>query len=474
MFARSVYPDMRNTLLLLLVACSLHAQPALPPTPAGKMLSIWLDVFNRGDRAEMKQLYEKYNPERVASLDGAVDFRKGTGGFTIYSIGKSEPNEIEAVIREREGTGNYAKLSMKVTDGDPAQIKALGIRVMPPPPGAPVMARLKQDETIAGWKAHIAKQAASDDFSGVYLWGKNGKTFASGAIGMADRESKTPVTLDTKFRIGSMNKMFTSIATLQLVEKEKFALDAPILRYLPDYPNKDLATKVTIRHLLTHTGGTGDIFTDEFEQHRLELRTLQDYVKLFGPRGLAFEPGAKFAYSNYGFILLGALIEKVSGQSYYDYVQEHIFKPAGMTSTASLPESDTVTARSSGYRKEDGKWVSNKPTLPWRGTSAGGGYSTAGDLFKFAQALTEGKLLGKTLLAEATKSQQKESGYGFGFSTSDRDGMREFGHGGGAPGMNGELKVYPGSGQVVVVLSNLDPPAAQRVTEWLTARMPKE
>ena len=474
MSVSSVFPIMRNIILFLITVFAIKAQPALPETPAGKTLAKWLEVFNGGERAQMKQFLETYNPERLSGLDGAVDFRKNTGGFHLFRVDKSEPREIEAIVREREGEGNYAKLTMKVADGDPARITALGIRVTEPPADAPVSARLGGEEAVAGWQAEIAKQVAAENFSGAYLWAKNGKVIASGAAGLADREEKVSNTLETKFRIGSMNKMFTSVATLQLVEKGKLALDEPVIRYLPDYPNRELASKVKIRHLLTHTGGTGDIFGPEFDKHRLELRTLNDYVNLYGKRGLAFEPGAKSEYSNYGFLLLGVLIEKVSGQGYYDYVRDHIFRLAGMTNTDSLPEGDGVAKRSIGYMKGKGQWAPNTDTLPWRGTSAGGGYSTVGDLMKFAQALTSHKLIGAALLAEATKTQVKESGYGFGFGTSNRGGMRAFGHGGGAPGMNGELQIFPDSGQVVVVLSNLDPPSASKVSGWLTSRMPKE
>ena len=103
-----------------------------------------------------------------------------------------------------------------------------------------------------------------------------------------------------------MNKMFTAVAILQLVEAGKVELTAPLGKYLPDYPNREVATKVTIHQLLTHTGGTGDIFGPDFDAHRTELRTLADYVKLYGKRGLEFKPGSRWEYSNYGFILLGA------------------------------------------------------------------------------------------------------------------------------------------------------------------------
>ncbi len=351
MYRACVLPYMRKLILLLIAACAIKAQPALPDSPAGKTLSKWLEVFNKGDRAEMKDFRETLHPGLPGSLDGDLNFRSMTGGFNLIRVEKSEPGEIEAIVQERGGSGNHAKLAMKVSDGDPIRIVRLGIRVMEPPAGAPVAARLSVEEAAAGWKAEVEKQAAADDFSGVYLWGKNGKVIASEAVGMADREAKVANTMDTKFRIGSMNKMFTATATLQLVEKGKLALDEPLIHYLPDYPNKELASKVSIRHLLSHMGGTGNIFGEEFDKHRLELKTLSDYVKLYGQRGPKFEPGSKSEYSNYGFLLLGVLIEKVSGQSYYEYVRENIFRPAGMTGTDSLPEQDSVAKRSAGYMK---------------------------------------------------------------------------------------------------------------------------
>ena len=171
---------------------------------------------------------------------------------------------------------------------------------------------------------------------------------------MADRERKVPNTLTTRFRIGSMNKMFTAVAILQLAQAGKLKLDDPFGKYLTDYPNKELASKVTLHQLLTHTGGTGDIFGPDFDTHRTELKTLQDYVKLYGNRGPEFPPGSKWVYSNYGFILLGLVVEKVSGQNYYDYVNTHIYDVAGMNNSGSEPEDKMVTNRSVGYTKPPG------------------------------------------------------------------------------------------------------------------------
>jgi len=317
--------------------------------------------------------------------------------------------------------------------------------------------------------------ATTGEFSGAVLIAKNGRPLFSRAYGLADRERRIPNTLDTRFRIGSMNKMFTAVAILQLVEAGKIELSAALGQYLNDYPNKDVASKVTIRQLLTHTGGTGDIFGPDFDAHRNQLRTHSDYIELYGKRGLEFEPGSRWAYSNYGMVLLGAVIERVTGQSYYDYVQEHVYEPAGMTRTGSLPEDQAVLDRSIGYTRPPGttRWVRNTNTLPYRGTSAGGGYSTVTDLARFADALMSHKLLRPDSTEQLITGKVEALGremYAYGFEDRrDVDGHGSVGHGGGAPGMNGDLRIYPKCGYVVAALANIDPPAAQSATAWVCA-----
>jgi D-alanyl-D-alanine carboxypeptidase len=334
-----------------------------------------------------------------------------------------------------------------------------------------VLHRMSEAEALAALSERADELAAADEFSGAVLVARDGRVLLEDAWGLADREPDFANTLDTKFRIGSMNKMFTAVATLQLVEAGKLALDDPIGKHLPDYPNEDVAAKVTVEDLLTHSGGTGDIFGPEFERNRLNLRQHDDYVDLYGSRPLRFEPGSRFEYSNYGYVLLGAVIEAVTGQSYYDYVRNNVFGPAGMTSTDSLPESEDVPHRAIGYMRSGDAWVANTDTLPWRGTAAGGGYSTVGDLMRFAQALNSGALISKATLTEATRPHQQDYGYGFDVRQQP---IRSYGHGGGAPGMNGDLRVYPGLGYVVVGLSNLDPPAASNLVDFFGLRMPDQ
>ena len=337
-----------------------------------------------------------------------------------------------------------------------------------------VLHRLPQAQALAALTDHAAERAHAGEFAGAVLVARHGKVLLQDAWGRADRKAGVANTPATRFRIGSMNKMFTAVATLQLAEAGKLKLDDPIGAHLPDYPNKEVAAKVTVRHLLTHTGGTGDIFGPEFEEHRLQLREHRDYLKLYGRRGLTQEPGARFEYSNYGFVLLGALIEQVTGGSYDDYVRDHVFRRAGMRSTGARPESVDVPDRAVGYlRASPGSdWAPNTDTLPWRGTAAGGGYSTVGDLLRFAQALDSGRLISEATLAEATRPHQQQ--YGYGFDVQGQGRLRSYGHGGGAPGMNGELRIFPQLGYVVVSLSNLDPPAASELVEFFTLRMPDQ
>jgi D-alanyl-D-alanine carboxypeptidase len=343
-----------------------------------------------------------------------------------------------------------------------------------------VLHRLTEAEALAALGGFVREEASADRFSGAVLVAKDDKVLFSKAYGLADREREIPNTVQTRFRIGSMNKMFTAVAILQLVEAGKVNLTASLGTYLTDYPNHEVAEQVTIHQLLTHTGGTGDIFGPEFEVHREELRTLGDYVELYGERGPEFEPGSQWVYSNYGFILLGAVIEAVTGRSYYDYVDGHVYQPAKMTRTGSRPEDQTVLDRAIGYMDPSGgtDWHPNTHTLPYRGISAGGGYSTVGDFALFADALLNHELLGPDsteLLITGKEEIGPSVEYAYGFEDHrDVEGNGWVGHGGGAPGMNGDLRIYLPSGYVVVVLANLDPPAAQRISEFLDLRLPLE
>ena len=328
----------------------------------------------------------------------------------------------------------------------------------------------------AALHARLEAAAAANTFAGAVRIVRNGQTVFEGAYGLADRGQGVPNSLLTKFRVGSMNKMLTAVAVLQLVQAGSVKLDATLGTYLPDYPNVDMASKVTIHHLLTHTGGTGDIFGPEFTAHRLDLREPDDYLQLYGTRSLLFPPGSLWEYSNYGFMLLGAVVEKVSGMRYDDYIAAHVLAPAGMTDAGAAPEETFVPGRSVGYMWQGGTLVSNAPTLPYRGTPAGGWYATVGDFERFAAALREHRLLDPAhtdlLLAGKVTMGQSVVKYAYGFIDRVQAGRRLVGHGGAAPGMSGELSFEPNGGYTVVVLSNLSAPAATLIEAFILGNLP--
>jgi D-alanyl-D-alanine carboxypeptidase len=452
---------------LFLIAASLTAAP-MTETPALTVFKQWLDAFNSGDTSRLSAFWQKYGGHGLGDrVEGDLRLRNMTAGMAIFRV--VEDTERHVVVLMKENRGAWSESTLDLASTNPPVIAGMMGHPTSPPESSGLSSR-NDEELATQIRNYVNGLSGVDEFSGAILIAHHGHIVLEQAWGLADNAKQLRNTPDTQFCIGSMNKMFTSVAILQLVQQGKLALDKPIVTWWPDYPNRDLAGKVTVRELLNHTGGTGDIFTPEFESHRLETRTLADYVKLFGDRAVAFEPGTRMEYSNYGFILLGRLIEIVSGEPYQTYVREHIYEPAGMLHTESRPESDNVTGRAVGYSQGPRGLVANTDKMPWSGTSAGGGYSTVGDLYLFAQALQSGKLLSPEFLSEATRGSALRSDYGLGFYVLPDGG---YGHGGGAPGINGELHILPHSGYTLVALANRDPRMATNMVDVITGALPR-
>jgi CubicO group peptidase (beta-lactamase class C family) len=344
--------------------------------------------------------------------------------------------------------------------------------------------KMTDAQTIQDLGKNVDRLAAQDKFSGAVLVAKGNKILFEHAYGYADHAFNVLNKVDTKFNLGSMGKMFTGVAVLQLAQEGKLSLDDKLIKDMPDYPNKDVANQITIRQLLTHTSGLGDFFGPEFIGSSMaKFDTLESLLPLFVDKPLQSEPGAKWSYSNAGFIVLGLVIQHVSGESYYDYVRTHIFEPAGMTNTGNFPWDADVPDRAMGYMSGGSPGAPRKSNIfvLQRGGSAGGGYSTVGDLLKFATALEEGKLLNKTYTDMDMTGQVATSRlgvkYGFGMEESFVNGVRIVGHAGGGPGINSNLDIYPGLGYTVAIMSNYDnamPLVNQRLQIELTGEsLPK-
>lgn len=466
-YTENMWKRVLPMLSLFLIAAFLSAMP-VSETPALQVFQQWLDAFNSGDASRIAAFWQKYGSQGHGDrVNGDLRLRNMTAGMTIFRV--VEDTETHLVVLMKENRGAWSESILDLRSTNPPVIAGMMGHPVSPPEGSENSVR--SDEDLARRvREHVSGMSGADAFSGAILIAHHGQIVFDQAWGMADTGKQIPNTTHAQFCIGSMNKMFTAVAILQLVEDGKLTLDKPIATWWPEYPNRNLAAKVTIRELLSHTGGTGDIFTPEYEAHRLETRTLADYVKLFGERPVAFEPGTRMEYSNYGFILLGRIIEIVSGEPYQSYVRRRIFEPAGMFHTDSRPESEHGEGRAVGYTHSPAGLVANTNTMPWSGTSAGGGYSTVGDLYLFAQALQSGKLLSPVLLNEATRGSTLRADYGLGFYVLPDGG---YGHGGGAPGVNGELHILPHSGYTLVALANRDPRMATNIVDFITGALPK-
>jgi CubicO group peptidase (beta-lactamase class C family) len=313
---------------------------------------------------------------------------------------------------------------------------------------------LSEPQIAAAITAYARQLHEAGHFSGVVLAGRAGKVVVSGAYGLADIASRTPNTLETRFNIGSINKLFTKVAIAQLAEAGKLSLDDTVRKHLPELALAG-ADKITIRHLLDHVSGMGDIFGPRYiAAPPSRLRELADFVPLFADQPLAFEPGGGERYSNAGYVTLGLIIERLTGETYRDHVARRVFAPANMTSTGFWAPDEHVARRATGYRNVEGggprQRVPNTDTLPGRPSSAGGAFSTAGDLLRLWQAVRSGKLLSPAWTNWMLNGS---------FDDARRD--RSIGLGGGAPGINAALE--SSDGWIVIALANFDPPSAMAV-----------
>jgi D-alanyl-D-alanine carboxypeptidase len=265
--------------------------------------------------------------------------------------------------------------------------------------GAEAPRRMSDAELVRDLRSHMDRLVEEDRFSGTVLFAKDGKPLFEQAYGFANRAFDAKNNVDTKFNMASMAKLFTATSILQLAGQGKLSLDDTLSQVLPDYPNEEVASKVTIRHLLMHRSGLGDYVGRKLvEVNPWTLRSIRDYLPFFVDNPLLFEPGTQHSYSNAGMLVLGLVIEHLSGQRFEDYVDAHLFKPAGMVDSGYYTSADDIPNLALGYTRT-GVEPGEPPKIALRlGSGAGpaggsGTYTTVGDLLRFAQAVKEGKLL---------------------------------------------------------------------------------
>jgi CubicO group peptidase (beta-lactamase class C family) len=286
---------------------------------------------------------------------------------------------------------------------------------------------------------------------------KNGQTVIRKGYGLADLELQVPVEPDMVFRLGSITKQFTAVSILILAQEGRLGLQDEITKFLPDYPTQ--GRKITIEHLLTHTSGIQS-YTDMAEWLPLWRKdfSMKELVDLFKDKPMQFEPGESWAYNNSGYVLLGAIIEKISGESYEQFVDGHIFKPLGMKSSCYGSTERVIPRRVPGYQMGQGGFV-NAPYLSMTQPYAAGSLlSNVDDLADWSEAVFSGKLVKKEWLDKAFTPYKlkngESSGYGYGWFTADFGGHRSIEHGGGINGFTSYAMTFPEDGIYLAILTN--------------------
>jgi CubicO group peptidase (beta-lactamase class C family) len=260
--------------------------------------------------------------------------------------------------------------------------------------------------------------------------------------------------METAFNLASVNKMITAVAVAQLVEAGKLSFDDPLAKFLPDFPNPRAAREIRIKHLLSHTSGLGSYLGAGISGSR--AGTVDEMMRFATDTGTAFAPGTRWRYSNTGFLVLGKVIEKASGQSYFDYVREHVLVPAGMRGTEWYAKDRLPPQAAIGYDREHergpGAYSDHIAALPYRGGPAGGGYSTAPDMLRFAEAFRTGRLVSPAMVRVLTTPKSASPEYGYGFTVDPEGGV--VGHSGGFEGTSTNMDLFLEDGYTAIVLSN--------------------
>ena len=299
--------------------------------------------------------------------------------------------------------------------------------------------------------------ARAERFSGAILVARDGKVLVSKGYGMADVENDVPNTPETKFRLGSLTKQFTAAAVLLLQERGKLSVQDSVCKYVAPCP--EAWQPVTLHHLLSHTAGVPN-FTNpaafpDYVRTKREPTTVEALIGRFRDRPLDFKPGENWNYSNSGYVLLGHVVEKVSGKSYESFLRENIFEPLKMTSTGYDHADEVVKRRARGYAAGPDGGVVNAShidmSIPF---AAGGLYSTVGDLYLWDQALYTEKLLKKSSLDAMFTAVRNDYGYGFGVRKLFN--RRVASHGGGIEGFSTTINRFPDDRVTVIVLSNYE------------------
>jgi D-alanyl-D-alanine carboxypeptidase len=495
-----------KTKVLLVAACCVsadvvHAQNSAPrvgsdvPRFAQSIALEMVQLISSGDSAARARFVEK-NFSAAGITNNGRDaqriikrLREQSGGVRLVSVERAGGNTfvtVHAPARQR-----LALINMGWDRTDSTKLRLVEVLKAWNPRVDSIQwpeKRLPESALKSVIEANVSRLAAAGGFSGTALVAHRGRIVFARGYGLANRDDSIANSVSTRYATASMGKMFTAVAIARLIEAGRLRLDDTLATILPDYPNRERARSITIRHLLGHTAGLGDIWSHPAFARGKAYSSNRELAWLIADAPLLFTPGTKWSYSNEGYIVLGAVIEKVSGTSYEDYVRSRIFQPTGMTATANAGNDEVVPHRAVGYRPSDDDVLVVEQLRPnWtflgetsKASGAGGAYTTVTDLSRFVQALRAGKLLGSirdTLwVGRSPLPWDASTKYGYGFMRSAVNGREFLGHGGGGggSGMDNNMSFSADGDWTVIVLGNIDPPGASDLATRLVALVSRQ
>lgn len=444
----------------------------LPEKPVSNLIQPLISAINSGETSEILSFIQKHYAKEMLTqqdikkhvahlfsiheIQGEIDFHSSRSyeRFTLPDY------ELHAVFKT-EKTNLWLGAILVVDASPPHKLTRLEFIPARPPSNIAKASPLTLEQVVHELDAFVDVMSKMDLFSGAVLLAKGDEVLYQVARGLASKRFDIANTVETKFNLVSLNKMFTATAIMQLAAKGKLSLTDKLSKYIyGNWLNDGISDKIEIRHLLTHTSGLDNNFLSAMDGWpKRRFKKLTDYKVITKDAQQYFEPGTASRYSNTGMFLLGVVIESVSGQDYFDYVREHIYLPAGMKNTDAFEMDEPIQNLAIGYSQDDENvtgWRNNLFSHVLKGSPAGGGYSTVQDLHAFAVALTQFKLLPKhhTELMVSPKPKLKSPRYGYGFAVREIEDTTVVGHEGGTRGINSNLDIYLEQDYISAIMSN--------------------
>lgn len=449
--------------------------PRIPDGLVGDRIRSVLNTFNAPTPAAVRRFFAEECTEEFRSFTSMENhiatfqfLKRTTGGVDFHSIRTYTPErerQIVVIVKDRD-YGAWRAIRLFIDDRETYLLRGVWLDRYTGTPTDVVEPTLNETEVIDETRRIVERVCANDAFSGTVLLARGARELYSHACGEASKRFGVPIDIDTRFNLSSVTKSFTGTAVVQLAEAGALSYDDVVSDHIDEsWLPREISSRVKLHHLLTHTSGLGDYYTEAYQGASRELfRDLEDFKPHVRQDTLAFEPGSRFRYSNTGMFLLGLVIQNVSGESYFDYVRRHIFEPAGMDDTGYFDRDEPVRDVAIGYYHDtssESGWREDAFKLPVGPTPATQSYSTVGDLHRFALALLDGTLVSNESLEVMWRRYGEGDGYGF--QVHQRPIGLAVGHTGGSWGASSQLTIYPEAGYIVVALSNYGTGAAPLV-----------